>query len=76
MLRKRPVVGRHFGRVVHGHDASVLRGGGFDYWSEMARLDCPFESLELSHVGAAATETRACYAIFLFRAYEMKDRYN
>jgi len=76
MLRKRAVVGRHLGRVVHGHDASVLRGGGHDYWSEMARLDCPFENLKFSHVGTGAIEIRTCYAIFLFRAVDMKDRYN
>jgi len=76
MLRKRPVVGRHLGRVVHGHDASVVRGGHDVCWSEMARLDIPFECLEYSHVGPNATEIRICYAIYLFRAYEMKDRYD
>jgi hypothetical protein len=45
-------------------------------WSGRARLDSPFENLELSPDAYKSKEIRACYAICLFSADKMIDAYS
>ena len=63
------------GRKIFGHCGWVVRTGEDDYWSYAARLDSPYENLELSPDTCESEETRTCYAIYLFSADTMRDSY-